>query len=192
MDAPARNNDDMESPTTRDKLVAAASREFNERGYLGTDSNRIARAAGFAPQTFYRHFKDKTEIFLAAYRKWVSEEYAAMDAVAAREDADLAIADIILEHHRDWQEFRKSLRLMADKDARVAQARHESFLWKLKRVKKLPANASRSDAELITELLAIERLADAVTDGELEPLGVDHQAARAMIAAAVAKVCGMG
>jgi len=192
MDAPARNNDDMESPTTRDKLVAAASREFNERGYLGTDSNRIARAAGFAPQTFYRHFKDKTEIFLAAYRKWVSEEYAAMDAVAAREDADLAIADIILEHHRDWQEFRKSLRLMADKDARVAQARHESFLWKLKRVKKLPANASRSDAELITELLAIERLADAVTDGELEPLGVGHQAARAMIAAAVAKVCGMG
>jgi AcrR family transcriptional regulator len=192
MDAPARNNDDMESPTTRDKLVAAASREFNERGYLGTDSNRIARAAGFAPQTFYRHFKDKTEIFLAAYRKWVSEEYAAMDAVAAREDADLAIADIILEHHRDWQEFRKSLRLMADKDARVAQARHESFLWKLKRVKKLPANASRSDADLITELLAIERLADAVTDGELAPLGVDHQAARAMVAAAVAKVCGMG
>jgi len=192
MDAPARNNDDMESPTTRDKLVAAASREFNERGYLGTDSNRIARAAGFAPQTFYRHFKDKTEIFLAAYRKWVSEEYAAMDAVAAREDADLAIADIILEHHRDWQKFRKSLRLMADKDARVAQARHESFLWKLKRVKKLPANASRSDAELITELLAIERLADAVTDGELEPLGVGHHAARAMIAAAVAKVCGMG
>src|SRR3569832_15953 len=190
MDAPARNNDDMDSPTTRDKLVAAASREFNERGYLGTDSNRIARAAGFAPQPFYRHFKDKTEIFLAAYRKWVSEEYAAMDAVAAREDADLAIADIILEHHRDWQKFRKSLRLMADKDARVAQARHESFLWKLKRVKKLPANASRSDAELITELLAIERLADAVTDGELAPLGVGHHAARALIAAAEATVCG--
>ncbi|MBS0297204.1 MAG: TetR/AcrR family transcriptional regulator [Proteobacteria bacterium] len=192
MDAPARNNDDMESLTTRDKLVAAAAREFNEKGYLGTDSNRIARLAGFAPQTFYRHFKDKTEIFLAAYRKWVSEEYAAMDAVAAREDADLAIADIILEHHRDWQVFRKSLRLMADRDERIAQARHESFLWKLKRVKKLPSNAGRSDAALITELLAIERLADAVTDGELAPLGVDAQAARVMVADAVAKVCGMG
>lgn len=188
----ADNNADTENLTTRDRLVAAAAREFNEKGYLGTDSNRIARAAGFAPQTFYRHFKDKTEIFLAAYRKWVGEEYAAMDAVAAREDADLAIADIILEHHRDWQVFRKSLRLMADKDERIAQARHESFLWKLKRVKKLPANAGRSDAELITELLAIERLADAVTDGELAPLGVDTQAARVMVANAVAKVCGMG
>jgi hypothetical protein len=32
---------------------------FNRVGYGGTDSNRIARAAGYAPGTFYKHFSDK-------------------------------------------------------------------------------------------------------------------------------------
>jgi AcrR family transcriptional regulator len=192
MGEPAGNNADIENLTTRDKLVAAAARVFNEAGFRGTDSNRIARAAGFAPQTFYRHFKDKTEIFLAAYYKWVGEEYAAIDAVASREDYDLAIADIILSHHRDWQVFRKSLRALVSEDERVGKARTDSFLWKLKRVKKLPANAGRPDSELIIDLMAIERLADAVTDGELVPLGIGAEEARAMVARAVAKVCGMG
>ena len=39
--------------------------EFIESGYAGTDTNRIARRAGFAPQTFYRWFADKTAILRA-------------------------------------------------------------------------------------------------------------------------------
>ena len=41
---------------TRERLIRAALRAFGRGGFQGTDSNRIARAAGFAPQTFYRWF----------------------------------------------------------------------------------------------------------------------------------------
>lgn len=59
---------------TRNKLVAAAAKLFNSVGYFGTDSNRIAREAGYAPGTFYVHFPDKLGIFLEVYRRWVDLE----------------------------------------------------------------------------------------------------------------------
>ena len=49
---------------TRSALLHAAEQIFREVGYYGTDSNRIARAAGYAPATFYKHFENKLEIFL--------------------------------------------------------------------------------------------------------------------------------
>src|SRR5439155_19483347 len=64
---------------TRARLVAAAAREFGRVGYDGTDSNRLARAAGYAPGTFYKHFADKRAIFLEAYRAWVTAEWVAID-----------------------------------------------------------------------------------------------------------------
>jgi AcrR family transcriptional regulator len=48
----------LEPPSTSNDLIAAAAAEFNEFGFSGTDTNRIARRAGYAPQTFYRWFKD--------------------------------------------------------------------------------------------------------------------------------------
>src|SRR5713226_3801558 len=66
---------------TSAKLIAAAAKEFNTRGFHGTDTNRIARRAGFAPQTFYRHFADKTAIFLAVYERWWKDESAALQSV---------------------------------------------------------------------------------------------------------------
>ena len=47
-----------QSADTRERLVAAAAAVFNRDGYHGTDSNRLARAAGYAPATFYKHFPD--------------------------------------------------------------------------------------------------------------------------------------
>src|SRR5476651_1495739 len=63
---------------SRRALVEAAATLFNSVGYNGTDSNRIARAAGYAPGTFYAHFPDKLAIFLAVYDGWVSAELSAM------------------------------------------------------------------------------------------------------------------
>ena len=56
--------------STRERLVEAAADAFNAHGFHGTDTNKIARAAGFAPQTFYRHFEDKLAIFIAVYEAW--------------------------------------------------------------------------------------------------------------------------
>ena len=73
---------------TRERLVAAAAAVFNRDGYHGTDSNRIARAAGYAAGTFYKHFADKREILLAAYEAWVTSEWSEVErdhAAAAAE-----------------------------------------------------------------------------------------------------------
>src|SRR5262245_12814544 len=75
-----------DKPTSA-KLIAAAAKEFNQRGFDGTDTNRIARRAGFAPQTFYRWFRDKTEIFLAVYRAWDEEERGLLDKLLSRNAA---------------------------------------------------------------------------------------------------------
>src|SRR5580692_245480 len=108
---------------TRRALIEAAARIFNSAGYHGTDSNRIAREAGYAPGTFYVHFADKREIFLEVYRGWVSSEWQAIAAAIApekgapvfrkghatgQESLSLRIAQAVLRHHREWRMFRKS------------------------------------------------------------------------------------
>src|ERR1700691_995174 len=65
---------------TRARLVTTAGEIFNRVGYHGTDSNRIAKEAGYATGTFYKHFKDKREAFLAVYEAWVTSEWSAIDA----------------------------------------------------------------------------------------------------------------
>ena len=55
---PQRMDASTRTSGTGTKLIAAAAAEFNDHGFSGTDSNKIARRAGFAPQTFYRWFKD--------------------------------------------------------------------------------------------------------------------------------------
>ena len=69
---------------TRERLVASAAELFNTVGYHGTDSNRIARNAGYTPGVFYKHFKDKCEIFLAVYEGWIAAEWKAIEAELAR------------------------------------------------------------------------------------------------------------
>src|SRR5579863_8784990 len=94
---------------TKTRLLDAAEREFNAHGFDGTDTNRIARAAGFAPQTFYRHFEDKTAIFLAVYDRWWKAEVAALDSSPHPSDA-AAAARVALAFHTKWRSFRRSLR----------------------------------------------------------------------------------
>src|SRR4051812_41546727 len=96
--------------STSAKLIAAAAKEFNQRGFDGTDTNRIARRAGFAPQTFYRWFDDKTEIFLAVYRAWEDEERAMLAKLLARKAPASDLVNAAVEHHRAYKVFRRSLR----------------------------------------------------------------------------------
>ena len=78
--------------STSEKLIAAAAKEFNEHGFGGTDTNRIARRAGFAPQTFYRWFRDKVEIFIKTYELWQREEFGAISALLAQNASDARLA----------------------------------------------------------------------------------------------------
>jgi AcrR family transcriptional regulator len=160
---------------TRALLIKAAGEEFNSAGFFGTDTNRIARHAGFAPQTFYRHFADKLDVFLAVYERWRADEAVAIAAAIKSSSVNgrsQAAAAVIIRHHRDWAMFRRSLRMLAVEEPRVRAARTAGRKIQLAVLAALSANSGRSQAELASALLTIERLCDALADGEAEDLGI--------------------
>jgi AcrR family transcriptional regulator len=180
--------DDAPLGDTAGKLVAAAAKEFKRHGFHGTDSNKIARRAGFAPQTFYRWFRDKTQIFLAVYRAWEDEEREVVGGLLAARAPDERLVDAIVAHHRAYRLFRRSLRQLSLEDAVVRRARAESRLRQIERIRRGTGLEVGSTADIAVILLQIERLSDAIAEGELSDLGIADAAARAALGALLARL----
>ena len=154
---------------TRAAFLRAAWQEFEERGFEATQSNRIARRAGFAPQTFYRHFTDKVDILLAAYADWIADEHR--DLAAAVDSRETA--RVLLRHHRATLKFRRMMRTLAVTEERVRAARARTRLFHIAYLRKnLPHAADISDADLARSLLVLERVADACVEGEFADLRI--------------------
>jgi len=170
--SPKRSRDPEAS---RRALIEAAAQLFNSAGYYGTDSNRIAIAAGYTPGTFYTHFEDKRTIFLEVYRQWLDDEIAAITTVL---DSDapsrrVRLARVILDHHRKWRTFRASLRALYATDpvvraARLAQRRRQIDLTLDRQGRK----GRQPRADVLAIMLITEALADSIADGDAEALGV--------------------
>jgi AcrR family transcriptional regulator len=163
------------------RLVAAAAKEFNQRGFDGTDTNRIARRAGFAPQTFYRWFRDKTEVFLAVYRAWEDEERAMLSKLLAGKAPASEFVEAAIKHHKAHKVLRRSLRTLALENPVIRKARTESRKRQIEQIKSSVAPA-RSAVEVATILLQMERLADAIAEGEFSDLGLEDKSARMALA----------
>ena len=161
---------------TADKLVRAAASEFNEHGFLGTDTNRIARRAGFAPQTFYRWFGDKTEIFIKVYERWQHEEASMLQRLLAKDASDARLVQAVVAHHRRFLIFRRSLRQVSIEDDVVRKARAESRLNQIAQIRKWNPAQPATTADLAVALFKIERLADALAEGEFADMGIDRKA----------------
>lgn len=164
----------------RSELIRAAQLEFEEQGFDGTQTNAIARRAGYAPQTFYRHFPDKKSIFLAIYQDWTEAEAQAL----AKADTVTAMVDTLLGHHVSHRLFRRSLRHLTATDPEVAAIRAQS------RQKQMDAIRARFPHLAATEALALiftlERLCDAWAEGEFEACGVNRDAAQAYMSTILA------
>jgi AcrR family transcriptional regulator len=165
---------------TRALLIDAAEAEFNEAGFHGTDTNRIARRAGYAPQTFYRHFADKIEIFLSVYERWWRAESDAVGkTLGGGGKAGLArAADVMISFHVKWRGFRRSLRHLSAEDERVRAARIAARKAQIVTAKQLVPDTRKTDAEVVAMLLILERLCDAAAEGEFADLGFSRNAAR--------------
>jgi DNA-binding transcriptional regulator YbjK len=50
---------------TRQQLLEAATTVFSERGFARATTKEIAKVAGVAEGTIYRHFADKRDLFYA-------------------------------------------------------------------------------------------------------------------------------
>jgi AcrR family transcriptional regulator len=57
----------------RTRLLEAVGRAVAEKGYAGTTIDDIVRGAGVSKKTFYDHFRDKEDCFLAAYETAADE-----------------------------------------------------------------------------------------------------------------------
>jgi AcrR family transcriptional regulator len=67
---------------SRDRLLAAAAREFAARGYDGTSVDRIAHAARLNKAMIYYHFKSKAGLYRALVRGVFEGVLASATAVA--------------------------------------------------------------------------------------------------------------
>ena len=161
---------------TAEKLLYAAAAEFNEYGFSGTDTNRIARRAGFAPQTFYRWYADKIDVFIRVYDFWEGTEADILMSLLARHASDRELAEAMVEHHRAYRVFRRSLRGLSLEHPKVRAARAST---RLAQIARLQARASNPvpQADFAAALLQLERLSDAVSEGELDDMGLDPEGA---------------
>jgi AcrR family transcriptional regulator len=177
---------------TRQRIVLAAAQQFEAHGYHGCDTNRIARAAGYAPGTFYKHFADKREVFLAVYNDWVRAEWEQITALLAEHRtpktspgvlAEL-IVDAVLAHHRAWPGFRASLRALVAVDGVVRSAHRRS---RKRQLALMQRSGVRDRAGAVFLLLTMERVADALADGELEALALSPAQVRTFLAGQLLK-----
>jgi AcrR family transcriptional regulator len=180
---------------TRERLVAAAAALFNRFGYDGTDSNRIAHAAGYATGTFYKHFKNKTEIFLAVYETWVSAEWSAVEkelsAGGSAEEIARRLVSSAIEFHTRWRGFRASLLQLVFVDAEVREfyrAQKRRQLETMARLRAGRGGAARSKEEDAIHLFTTERTFDAIANGEIEGLGLDRDVVIECVIRRVAEV----
>ncbi|MCB9586490.1 MAG: TetR/AcrR family transcriptional regulator [Polyangiaceae bacterium] len=176
---PRRSPRSRDPERTRELLLAAAARAFDRDGYFGTDTNRIAREAGFAPATLYRYFEDKRALFLATYERWVEAEwsdlFSRLDAQTPKLKGTArkrALAQAVVDHHKRWAGLRASLLGLVASDPQVAAFRVASRARQLDWLTPLLGADERPRALLI--LLAFERVADSIALGEASALGISE------------------
>jgi AcrR family transcriptional regulator len=187
---PARPENKLKAPRprrgspeqTRERLIAAAAGIFNRVGYHGTDSNRIAKEAGYSTGMFYKHFENKREIFLAAYEAWVSAEWKAvakeLSTGETAEEIARRLVALSIEFHTRWRGLRASLLELVFTDPEVQRFYRKQRRKQLDVMAELRAGIGarpRSREEDAIHLFTTERTYDAVARGELEDLGVDRR-----------------
>jgi AcrR family transcriptional regulator len=157
---------------TRTKLTRAAASEFIEHGYTGTDTNRIARRAGYAPQTFYRWFKDKADVFIQVYVAWEDAEAAILESMLTHQASSLQIAEACVESYRSFLLFRRHLRQLSIENAEVRAARAQCRWRQVKQMRVWNPALTADDEQIAARLIQLDLLSMALAEGEWADMGL--------------------
>jgi AcrR family transcriptional regulator len=174
---------------TRAALIGAAAAIFKREGYFATDTNAIARRAGYAPGSFYNHFADKTAILLAVYERYVDLEWRGVRQTAATHPAGriVSVLDFIEGLHGEWARFRTDIRTVARLEPAVAKVLAAS---RAKQMDMLAGLTGRSRAKygprLLIALTLVERYADLLT--EAKTLDLQTAAVKRELAATLTRI----
>ncbi|HEY0390604.1 MAG TPA: helix-turn-helix domain-containing protein [Solirubrobacterales bacterium] len=114
--------------TQHERILAATERLIAERGCDGTTIEGIVKEAGVSSVTFYEHFGDKEECFVAAFDRAVDQLRAAIPAkLLGTEQAPQALAALL--EAIDAEPARGRLCFVeAQKGGPLLRARHEAAL----------------------------------------------------------------
>jgi AcrR family transcriptional regulator len=168
---------------TKERLISAAASQFNRSGFHGTDSNSIAKEAGYATGTFYKHFRDKREVFLAAYERWLAAEWKEVDEELSRmrdaKETAKRLVELAIRFHTEWRGLRASLMELVFSDSEVRKFFRKQRRLQLDHIVEirsrfaLPRQTSEQDAIF---MCLTERVYDAIGQGEIQSLGLDQGA----------------
>ncbi len=74
-DIPIREPKQKRSIEKKNRIIQAGFEVFCEKGYYNTNTIEIAQAAGVSTGTVYSYFRDKKDIFLAAFEDYLNTHY---------------------------------------------------------------------------------------------------------------------
>ncbi len=94
---PARRSTTPHGGRTRSRLVTATTELLQEGGYAAASVAAIAKRAGVATGTLYRHFPSKAELFVEVFREVCSREIVAVTKAAAGRRTATERVDAIVE-----------------------------------------------------------------------------------------------
>jgi AcrR family transcriptional regulator len=86
---------DESQAQTREALLAAAQRLFDDKGFAATSITDIAEAAGYTTGAVYSNFANKDDLFLAVLERQVTIEMAALQEALAGERSMGARLDVV-------------------------------------------------------------------------------------------------
>lgn len=87
----------VKNEAVREAIVAAATKEFTENGYVNTTINQIARSAGTSPSNVYVYFASKVEIAIAVYEPWYRDRIHKLGIKVARSRSPERRVEILID-----------------------------------------------------------------------------------------------
>jgi len=103
----------------RQTVLEAATKEFSAKGFYGTSTEDIARAAGISQPYLFRLFRSKKELYLAAARRGIETLYAVFaDAAEGKQGLDAlhAMGESYAEVMRDRDRLMLMLKCWTSSD----------------------------------------------------------------------------
>lgn len=121
----------------RKKIIDAALKIFNEKGYFNTNTAEIAKEAELATGSLYAYFKDKKDIFLEVTNLYgitiYNHSVKELSKIKDTNDLDLMIKttiNIILESHKIFSNFHQEMMTLCyiDNDIRYQVREQQKLL----------------------------------------------------------------
>lgn len=101
VDAPSTSRKRVSTAVRKTLILQAARKLFAERGYEGTRTSQISKAAGTSEALLYRHFPSKEALYRAVLRQMIIDQNRNYDQIGLPAESAESLIVIIRDYLRD-------------------------------------------------------------------------------------------